>query len=68
MGSLTLPQVRNQQGLNTIKYSLAKLWNDFLKELAQKSHFTYRTALDITSHNTFKHFLKLRLLENNNTV
>ena len=64
-GSLTLPRIQNQQGQKTIKYALAKLWNDFLRELAQKSNFTYRTALDITNHSTFKKFIKLRLLEKN---
>ena len=66
-GSLTLPHTKSQQGLKTVKYSLANIWNNFLRELAQKSHFTYRTALDITNHNTFKYFLKLRLRENNNS-
>ena len=36
-GSLKMPIVRNQQSIKTVKYSFAKLWNDFIKEISKSN-------------------------------
>ena len=61
-GSLKLPDIRNQQSAKTVKYSLAKLWNDFVKELARSENYSsLATSLHSMSRYRFKRLIRTHL-------
>ena len=73
-GSLKLPSFQNQHGQKSIKYSLAKMWNDFLKEIAQSTYVARSVArpnddtnvtpvcINSMSRSHFKQFVKNHLI------
>ena len=59
IGSLKLPNVKNEQGKKTIKYSLANTWNEFVKDIARSATYSHvATSLKSMSRYSFKHLIK----------